>query len=170
MALWGNPGPPGYPWVKVIAPFLGGVFQSSQGPIQIGPGGTFWVPPEDVGTVIALGGWIWSQVASAAVTVRNVSRTTDYIITPEDTGTCFDNAGAAGTVNLTLPPWQRGLFYSFIVVAPFPLNVLGAIANGMFTAPTMMSSDQPYSAMTLGTSNAPGPWTTTSATGGWSES
>jgi hypothetical protein len=107
---------------------------------------------------------------SAAVTLS--SKTTAYNVLSADAGVHFDNIGAAGSVNFSLPAAAAGLFYAFlchaahaIVVTANGTDVIsyGAIsssAGGTITAAT------PFAFVAL-ESHATGQWVASSMLGGW---
>lgn len=64
-----------------------------------------------------------------------VAKTGDYSVTEADHDTLFTNRGAAGAVNFTLPATaEKGLRYSFYVVADQNVTVTGGTADTMVTA------------------------------------
>lgn len=55
-----------------------------------------------------------------------VTKTADYTILTTDNLTCFDNRGAVGAVNFTLPAIANGLAYNFRAVADQTITVTSA--------------------------------------------
>lgn len=55
-----------------------------------------------------------------------VTKTADYTVLVTDNGTCFDNIGAVGAVNFTLPAIANGLAYNFRVCADQSVTVTSA--------------------------------------------
>lgn len=60
-----------------------------------------------------------------------VSKTADYTVTASDNLTFFDNSGASGAVNFTLPTLANGLCYNFRVRANQTVTVTSAAGNDM---------------------------------------
>lgn len=102
-----------------------------------------------------------------------VSKTTDYIIDAGDNETQFDNNGALGDINLTLPTWQVGLAFRFVVVAPYVLRVIAVggtvISLGPGQTSTALSSSGLGSTLDIGTTNASSQWIAKGLTGVWTD-
>ena len=62
-----------------------------------------------------------------------LAKTSDYTIVASDNMTEFTNAGAAGTVNFTLPTLANGYMFRFRVVADQTLTVTSAAGNDIVT-------------------------------------
>lgn len=70
-----------------------------------------------------------------AVGITFAAKTANYPILTTDNGTRFSNAGAAGSVQFTLPTVAAGLEFTFAAVVGFSLTVTG----GTFTGPGGMA-------------------------------
>jgi hypothetical protein len=82
--------------------------------------------------------------------------TADHVLTTDENGQTSTNAGAAGTISLTLPTPAAGLTYTFVVVAAQSLvvdvagSVVIAIGEGAPTSPGgSISCASQYSVLTL---------------------
>ena len=59
---------------------------------------------------------VLSAIGGGTSTYTIVSKTGNYPLLVADSGTWFDNNGAPGEVDFTLPTWAAGLHYCFTVV------------------------------------------------------
>lgn len=114
--------------------------------------------------------WLTALAVDFYPAEQNVSVTGNGSVSVFQNGSVFDNDGAPSSVMLTLPPWQSGLIYSFIVVAghAFGVQSFGSdqiAINGDFL--DSLTSTLLYSYLTLGTSNVSGLWVVRSLVGGW---
>lgn len=115
------------------------------------------------------------NLVSTGISTR-ASKTSNYPITAADTGTQFDNAGAGGEVDFTLPTASKGLHYGFIVAAAQTLKVIAgtgatiAIGASISASAGNISANAKYAAVQLeaisatewvATSGAAGTWTVT---------
>jgi len=55
---------------------------------------------------------------AGAAFVEVAAKTADYTIKDYETGKCFSNAGATGTVVLTLPTPKAGFWFQFVKIVP----------------------------------------------------
>lgn len=200
---------PGY--VKMGGPF-GGVIYTSQGIQAVAPDGTFWVPQEDVPSMlrrgaffsnpglasVRIGGYsIYENNTSSDLDIQTpdgaivpfvvgdaidvvpaafpvVTKTANYAILSADNQTTFDNAGASGTVVLSLPPAVLGLRFAFIALSTHVLEILAA-GGDQITIGTQSSafggnaqSSLPYSAISLIVPHGiPNLWVAQSMAGSW---
>ena len=66
-----------------------------------------------------------------------VAKTADYTIKDHEIGKCFSNAGAAGTVVLTLPTPKPGFWFPFVKIVPtqiFSIKAPSGVTINMGTA------------------------------------
>jgi hypothetical protein len=102
-----------------------------------------------------------------------VSKTGNYTILGSETGTRFNNSGAAADIVLTLPPSQPPMRYSFVVCTAHYIRInpagLERIARGgnNSAAGGYVRSNLPFSALTL-ECHVAGQWVDVSGTGSWS--
>lgn len=78
-------------------------------------------------------GLVSNTTYTYAVANNVVTKTADYTVQPNDTGTAFNNSGATGAVNFTLPPPAVGLEFKFSCIAAQALTVTtpsGAFKGG----------------------------------------
>jgi hypothetical protein len=127
--------------------------------------------PTTPGTTIALVESVlqsYGLIDGPAIVVA--SKTTNYTLLRSDSGTQFDDNGAAGAVNFTLPAWAAGPTYSFVVATGGTLTVLpagtdkivisGAVASTVF-------SNTLYSYLRIVTSNIAARWIVAEQQGTW---
>jgi len=69
-----------------------------------------------------------------------LAKTADFTLTAALSGYLFDNTGAVGTVNLTLPAISNGKVYGALVVADFTLTVTSAEGDNII-GPNDISMD-----------------------------
>lgn len=104
--------------------------------------------------------------------VLMLSETADYNVTVADSGGHFDNIGAAGEVDFTLPVAERGLHYSFLVDAAQIVKIIAqsgeqiASAGANSAAGGNIQSATPYDMISIKCHKA-GQWVVASATGSW---
>lgn len=100
------------------------------------------------------------------------AKTTNYTVVNADSGTLFTNAGAAGSVNFTLPTAVAGLTYSFYVDANQTLTITAGSSTTIRNASTVSSSAGTFSTNTVGnflkiTAISTTQWICESITGTW---
>jgi hypothetical protein len=111
-----------------------------------------------------------ANLAAFAGAGSYVSVTESASISALQSGTIFDNYGAAQLVSLVLPPWQVGLTFTFTIAVDEILEITPdgtdqLSANGELYP--SLSSDQLYASLVLATSNLPGIWISRSIQGSW---
>jgi hypothetical protein len=74
-----------------------------------------------------------------------VTKTADYTVLATDNLTSFDNLGAVGAVNFTLPTLANGLCYNFRCRADQNLTVTAAVANTMEALNNLTASSVAFS-------------------------
>ena len=90
-----------------------------------------------------------------------------------DTNTDFDNTGASGEVDFTLPAYAAGLRYCFMVTAAQTLKVIApasakiAIGTTNSAAAGNIAASAVYSTACLVATSVPNQWVTKSTTGSW---
>ena len=101
-----------------------------------------------------------------------LTKTVDYQITSGDDGSQFDNNGATGAIVLTLPPFEVGLEYSFVVATNETVEIAATnpdqIADAYGGLHPSISGSIAYMGIAIGTTNAPGIWIPLYSMGGWS--
>lgn len=70
----------------------------------------------------------------------NSTKTSNYTVTALDSGTIFDNIGAAGAVTNTLPTAARGLFYEFYVDAAQTVTIVAGASTTIRYGATVTAS------------------------------
>lgn len=139
------------------------------------PGWTFFTPKEgwrafDIATLAYThfdgANWI-SEADSDLITA---TKTTNYLVTTADNFKHFNNIGATGEVDFTLPAAAANLTYTFVVYAAQVLKVIAdgsdLVKGGDTFSAGNISSNQPYSSLTLEAHGA-GIWITSSTVGNW---
>lgn len=129
-----------------------------------------------IGTGLTCVGNVLSAT-SAAVFYPSVTKTVNYVIQPNDTGTTFNNVGATGTVTLTLPSvsGNNGRAYCFVASVAQPLVVQAAVSDqisvGLVVGNIGGFAESSVTGSTLClTANNNGQWAATSSpTGYWSQ-
>jgi hypothetical protein len=112
--------------------------------------------------------------ASGSSAAPFVTKTANYIVLAGDSGTTFDNGGASGEVDFTLPAWAAGLRYIFIVATAQILKIIApagihiAIGGANSVAAGNVVSSAVFSAVELAAPNgASGQWVAIAMTGTW---
>ncbi len=111
-------------------------------------------------------------VNSPASGIIHETKTANYSILISDSGKCFNNIGATGEVDLSLPTAAAGLRYSFIVDAAQTVKIIAqalqsiALESIISATGGSIEADTPYQALTIESHKA-GFWVVTSATGSW---
>jgi len=103
--------------------------------------------------------------------IRAVSKTSNYTVLASDNMRSFNNIGAVGEVDLTLPTAVADLKFTFVVYAAQILKIIGAgadvIKGGTTFSDVDIQSNEPYSSLTL-EAHGSGLWVATSTVGNWS--
>lgn len=85
-----------------------------------------------------------NAAATAPANIRygrfNATKTANYTVTALDSGTIFDNVGAAGAVTNTLPTAARGLFYEFYVDAAQTVTIVAGASTTIRYGATVSSA------------------------------
>lgn len=104
--------------------------------------------------------------------LSTISETANYTILVADDGAAFDNYGAAGEVDFTLPAASAGLHFSFAVFAAQTLKVIAdasdkiAIGTSNSAAGGNIASNSVYSTVMI-YSRGSGQWVALAAEGTW---
>lgn len=111
-------------------------------------------------------------VAAVRSTVVATAKTGNYTVLSTDTETHFDNTGAAGTVNFTLPTAVAGYQYTFYVSAAQTLTVTAVGSDTIRNAGTVSAAAGNITSNTIGSTlrlYAPAAlkWIITTITGTW---
>lgn len=117
----------------------------------------------------------WQCTPNASLEVLTASKTANYTVLSTDNGIHFDNVGASGAVNYSLPSAAPHLGYCFTVDAAQTVTATAASGEKVYS-----SASPPVNGATAGNahSNSPGSticleshkagqWYTVSATGSW---
>lgn len=110
--------------------------------------------------------------ACGTTTLTTSTKTTNYPVVSGDTGKIFNNTGAAGEVDFTLPAAAAGLNYCFTVDAAQIVKVIAAsgekvaIGASNSTASGNFTSNAPFSTACFYGLKA-GQWVARSVTGSW---
>ena len=100
---------------------------------------------------------------------RILTKTANYTVLTGDTGTHFNNIGATGEVDFTLPAAAVGLNYVFAIFAAQTLKIItnggDLLKSDVFSA-SNISNNVPYSVLSL-EAHGTGIWVIVSATGAW---
>lgn len=123
------------------------------------------------GKIVSDGVNYWAKIAPPPG--GTATKTSNYTVLVSDNEKRFDNAGASGTVVLTLPTWANGLRYRFVVMtaqilrvlAPASTQIADGTTNGV--AAGNIESNLPYSALCLVATSVANQWAVESATGEW---
>lgn len=104
--------------------------------------------------------------------LKLATKTTNYTVLVDDTGTHFDNIGASGTVIFTLPTAAAGLSFGFLVDAAHTVEVLAlsgdhiAIGGTNSASGGNVQSNLPYAFIGVECHKAT-QWVATSTVGAW---
>jgi hypothetical protein len=102
-----------------------------------------------------------------------VTKTSNYTIQASDSNTFFDNFGAGGEVDFTLPAYAAGLRYCFGVIAAQTVKVIAPTLNKIAIGASNsgfagnISANAPYSVVCLHATTTGDQWAAKSATGTW---
>lgn len=126
------------------------------------------------GLIILSGTSTVFQTASARFLTRDRTsiKIADYGVLVAESGTIFNNIGATGTVNLTLPVAEKDLRYGFLVDASFELGVIAQAGESIAVGSTNSAaggsavSNIPFSFLSLGCHKA-GQWVADRSVGAW---
>lgn len=100
------------------------------------------------------------------------TKTSNYPIVSGDSGTIFDNTGAVGEVDFTLPSYAAGLKYCFTVAAAQTLKVIAPASNKIAIGTTNsatagnVTANAVYSTLCLYATSVSNQWAAKSLTGG----
>lgn len=114
----------------------------------------------------------WEVQSYAATSFPVSAKTSNYTVTAANSGTHFDNTGAAGEVDFTLPAAASGLNYCFSVYAAQTLKVIAntgdKIAVGASNSATTgnITNNAVYGSVCL-EAHGTGQWIASTATGAW---
>lgn len=119
--------------------------------------------------LVSLNGGAYSYLLGVPV----IAKTSNYSILASDIKTRFTNAGASGTVVLTLPTAVAGMVYAFYVLAAQTLTITAGTGATIRNAASVSSSAGTASASTVGnvivlTAVSSTSWITESVVGSWS--
>lgn len=102
------------------------------------------------------------------------SKTANYTVVGTDNGATFDNTGATGEVDFTLPAEANNMNFTFCVVAAFTVKVIAptgvkiAIGASNSAAAGNVSNATPFGCVTLYSPNgATTQWVARNSTGTW---
>jgi hypothetical protein len=101
------------------------------------------------------------------------TKTANYTVLNTDSGQHFDNTGAAGEVDFTLPTYVAGLKYCFTVTAAQTLKVIAPAANKIAIGTTNsaaagnMTATAVYSTACIYATTVSNQWAAKSTTGSW---
>ena len=101
------------------------------------------------------------------------SKTGNYTVLNSDSGQHFDNTGAGGEVDFTLPTYAAGLQYCFTVTAAQILKVIAPASNKIAVGTTNsatagnVTANAVYSTICLYATTVSNQWAAKSATGTW---
>lgn len=135
--------------------------------------GTPEAPTADPGTSstqIATTEYVDAAVALAGV--RMQSKTANYNVTADDSGVHFDNIGASGEVDFTLPAAAVGLYFAFLVDAAQTVKVIAqsgekiALADVNSATAGNVQCATPFSMIAI-ECHKTGQWVVSAATGSW---
>jgi hypothetical protein len=102
-----------------------------------------------------------------------VSKTTNYSMAAGDTAKVFDNTGAAGEVDFTLPAYSNGLNFCFTVTAAQVVKIIAGASTKITIGATNSGSAGNITASTVFSSvciyagSISNQWVTSSDTGTW---
>lgn len=136
--------------------------------------GTLVLNQNDAALVVSDGTNYFALVSrtSGDGTVPVSSHTGDYSVLAADSGTHFDNIGAAGTVIFSLPSVAAGLSFGFLVSAAQTVRVAAAgseqiaIGGTNSAAGGNVESNTPFSFIQV-ESHGVGQWVASSSVGSW---
>jgi hypothetical protein len=102
-----------------------------------------------------------------------LTKTSNYTVSANDTNTDFDNTGARGEVDFTLPAYAAGLRYCFMVTASQTVKVIApasakiAVGNSNSASAGNITANGVYASACLVATSVPNQWATKSTTGTW---
>ena len=102
-----------------------------------------------------------------------VTKTSNFTVLTGQTNAFFDNTGAAGEVDFTLPAYTAGLRYCFAVTAAQTLKVIAPASNKIAIGATNsatagnITANAVYSTICLYATTVANQWASKSATGTW---
>jgi hypothetical protein len=113
-----------------------------------------------------------AAVAAISVAFPLLSKTSNYNVTAGDSGTHFDNIGAAGEVDFTLPVAARDLKYAFLVDAAQIVKIIAQAGEKIAHADSNSATGGNVQAATPNYMIAiechkAGQWVVSAATGAW---
>jgi hypothetical protein len=115
------------------------------------------------------GGGPTAILANEATTTK----TSNYAIPNTDSGQHFDNTGASGEVDFTLPAYSAGLRYCFTVTTAQTLKVIAPASNNIAIGTTNsaaagnIAASAVYSTACIYATTVSNQWAAKSATGSW---
>lgn len=125
-------------------------------------------------TALTIKGETQQAIFTAGILSKDtrVSKTANYNILSADSGTQFDNIGASGEVDFTLPTAAAGLKYGFIVKAAQVLKIIAgastiiAIGTSISASAGNIQANTAYSAVQVEAISTT-EWVATAVTGSW---
>jgi len=114
-----------------------------------------------------------NTTGTAQFKVKEATKTSNYSVLSTDSGTYFDNTGAAGEVDFTLPAYAAGLRYCFTATAAQILKVIAPasakIAVGTTNSATAgnVTASAVYSAVCIYATSVSNQWAADGTTGSW---
>ena len=140
---------------------------------QTSAGGALTVAQLATSDLGDIGTFNLNTTGTAQFKVKESTKTTNYSVLSTDSGTYFDNTGAAGEVDFSLPTYAAGLRYCFTTTAAQILKVIAPasakIAIGTTNSATAgnVTASAVYSAVCIFATSVSNQWAADRTTGSW---
>lgn len=113
----------------------------------------------------------WGNATSSILETIQ-TKTSNYTLLTTDSGKRFDNTGATGEVDFTLPTYSAGLSYCFTVTAVQTLKIIAPTSNKIAFATTNsasagnISANAVYASICIYATSVSNQWAVSNGTGG----